>query len=117
MRQKFAPKLPKIARYSYVKCNNSNSIQYFNIFLCFSETAYLGTMILSKKVVIEPTAGVNEAKICPKIAENCKYSNLQCNNSNIFSTFQHIFVFLRKCISGYHHFKQKSGHRTNSWSE
>ena len=75
-RQNFAPKLPKIAKHSYIKCNNSNSIQYFNIFLCFSERACLGTMISSKKLIIEPTAGVNEAKICPKIAENCKYSNL-----------------------------------------
>ena len=29
---------------------------------------------------IEPTAGVNGAKICPKIDENCKYFYLQCNN-------------------------------------
>ena len=39
-------------------------------------------MISSKKVVIEPTAGVNKAKIYPKIVENCKHSYLQCNNSN-----------------------------------
>ena len=121
--------------------------------MCFSERAYLGTMILSKKVVIEPTAGVNEAKMCPKIAENCKYSNLQCNNSNIFLYFNiflcfsekaylgtmisskkriieltpgvneakicpNIFLcFSEKAYHGYHDFKQRSGHRVNSWNE
>ena len=73
-------------------------------------------MILSKKVVIEPTAGVNEAKICPKTAENCKYY-LPIQLFKYYSVFQHIFVFLRESLSGYHNIQQKSGHRTNSWSE
>ena len=30
--------------------------------------------------------------------------------------FHHIFVFHKESISGFHDFKQKSGHRTNSWS-
>ena len=34
------------------------------MFLCFTKKAYLDSMISSKKVVIEPKAGVNEAKIC-----------------------------------------------------
>ena len=41
------------------------------MFLCFPKKACLGSMIRSIKVIIEPTAGVNEAEICPKIAENC----------------------------------------------
>ena len=41
------------------------------MFLCFLKKAYLGSIILGKKVVIEPTAGVNKAKICLKDAENC----------------------------------------------
>ena len=77
---KICPKIAENCKYFNLQCNNSNIFLYFNIFLCFSENAYLGTIILSKKVVIEPTAGVNKAKICPKIAENCKYFYLQCNN-------------------------------------
>ena len=49
-----------------MKFSNSNTIQYFNIFLCFSKNVHLGFMISSKKVVIEPTAGVNQAKVCLK---------------------------------------------------
>ena len=77
---KICRKIAENCKYSNLQCNNSNIFLYFNIFLCFSENAYLGTIILSKKVAIEPTAGVNKAKICPKIAENCKYFYLQCNN-------------------------------------
>ena len=61
---KISPKIAENCLYSYIKCNNSNIIQYFKIFLCFTKKAYLGSMISSKKVVIEPTARVNEAKIC-----------------------------------------------------
>ena len=39
------------------------------MFLCFSEKAYLGTTISSKEVVIKPTVGVNEAKICLKLVK------------------------------------------------
>ena len=56
------------------------------MFLCFSKKTYQGAMISSKKVVIEPTAGVNEANICQITSKNCKYFYLQCNNSNIIST-------------------------------
>ena len=73
-------------------------------------------MILSKKVVIERTVGVNEAKNCRKTAENCKYYYLPMQLLK-YSVFQHIFKFLREIISGYHNIKQKSGHRTNSWSQ
>ena len=34
--------------------------------LCFPKKAYLDSMISSKKVVLEPTAGMNEAKSCLK---------------------------------------------------
>ena len=37
--------------------------------MCFSAKAYLGTMISRKEVVIEQTAGVNEAKICLKLVK------------------------------------------------
>ena len=92
---------------------------FASTYLCFLEKAYLSTMISSKKVVIEPTAGVNEAKICPKIAQNCPKLQIflfpnAIELSKYYSVFQHIFVFLRKSISGYHDIKQKSGHKTNS---
>ena len=31
--------------------------------------------------------------------------------------FQHIFVFHKESISRIHDFRQKGGHRTNSWSK
>ena len=62
----------------------------------FTEKSYLDTMILSKKVVIEPTAEVNEAKSCPKTAKNCKYYYLPIQLFKYYSIFQHIFVFF--CI-------------------
>ena len=70
---KLFPKIAENCEYFCIKCNNSNIIQYFDIFLCFQKKAYLDFMISSKNVVIEPTAlaGVIEAKICRKMAENC----------------------------------------------
>ena len=68
---KIWPKIAENCKYFCIKCNNSNIIKYFNIFLCFTKKSYPGSMISSKKVVKEPIAGVNEAKICLKIAENC----------------------------------------------
>ena len=43
-----------------------------HIFLFFRES-FFDTMISSKKVVTESRARVNEAKISPKTAKNCKY--------------------------------------------
>ena len=114
---KIYPKIAENCKYSYLQCNNLNIILYFNVFLCFFCFSYLGTRILSKKMVIEQTAGVNEAKNCPKTVENCKYYYLPMQLLKYYSVFQHIFKFLREIISGYHNIKQKSGHRTNSWSE
>ena len=37
------------------------------MYIFCTEKAYLGTMISSKEVVIEPTVGVNEAKIGLKL--------------------------------------------------
>ena len=67
---KIAKNYQKLLIFLYIKCNNSNIIQYFNIFLCFTKKACLGSIISGKKVVIEPTAGVNEVKFWPKIAKN-----------------------------------------------
>ena len=33
------------------------------------------------------------------------------------SIFQHVFVFHKESISGFHDFKPKKCHKTNSWSE
>ena len=65
-------------------------------------------MISNKKVVIEPTARVNEAKICSKTAKNCKYSPFPMQIFK-YTVFQHIFVFLRESISGDHDIKQENG--------
>ena len=70
----------------------------------FFKTGVFDTTISSKKVVIESRAGVIEAKICLKTAENCKYSYLQFNNSNTIEFLKHIFVsfgkiYLRTMIS------------------
>ena len=77
---KICQKIAENCKYSNFQCNNSNIFLYFNIFLCFPERACLGTMISSKKLITESTAGVNEAKICPKIVHKCNYFYLQCNN-------------------------------------
>ena len=76
---KICPKIAENCKYSYfpMQLNYPNIIQYFNIFLCFSEKVYLANMISSRKVVIKPTAGVKEAKICPKLVKKCVYSYLQ----------------------------------------
>ena len=68
-------------------------------------------MISSKKVAIEPRAGVNEGKICPKTAENCKYSYFQYNNSNTIESFCMFLSLLGK--HEYYDFKPKTGHKTN----
>ena len=60
---------------------------------------YLHTMISSKKLVLEPTAGVNETKICPKTAGK-------------FLRFSEK-TYLGTMISS----KKKSGLRTNRWSD
>ena len=72
-------KIAENCKYSYLQCNNLNIILYFNIFLCFLENSYLGTRILSKKVVIEQTAGVNEAKIAQKLPKIANVTIYQCN--------------------------------------
>ena len=48
--QNFCPKIAEFC-YSYIRCHNSI---LFNIstYFCFTKKAYLGSMILSKKVVI-----------------------------------------------------------------
>ena len=59
-------------------------------------------MISSKKVVKEPTAGgVNEAKLCPKIAENCKYFCIKCNNSKFIQYFDIFLCFQKKAYLGF----------------
>ena len=89
------PKIAENCKYSCLLCNYSDIILNFDVFV-FTEKSYLDTMILSKKVVIEPTAEVNEAKSCPKTAENCKYYYLPIQLFKYYSIFQHIFVFF--CI-------------------
>ena len=66
-------------------------------------------MISNKNVVIEPTARVNEAKICSKTAKNCKYSHFPTQIFKYYTVFQHIFVFLRESVSGCHDIKQENG--------
>ena len=111
---KFAQKLLKIANIlQYIQCSNSNIIQSFNIFIFF-RAGFFDAMISSKKVVIEPRAGVNEAKICPKTAKNCKYSLLQNARIQILMNFSTYFCLFWENISEYYEFKPKSGHRTNS---
>ena len=57
-------------------------------------------MISSKKVVIEPTAGMNKEKICTKIGKSCKYFYLPCNNSNPIKSFNILLCFSRKTCLG-----------------
>ena len=92
--------------------------QNWHNFLSHPKDEYLPTMISGKNAAREPTAGVNEAKIYSIIAENCWYSCMKCDNTNIIQYFNiSRIVFHIKSISGFHDFKQKSGQRTNSWSE
>ena len=59
--------------------------------MSYSKGEYLPTMISGKNAAREPTAGVNEAKICPKIAiipiENVIIQVL-CNISTYFCVSQ-----------------------------
>ena len=64
---------------------------------------------------MEPTAEVNKTKICPRNTKNCKYYYLPMQLLKYFSVFQHIFMFQRESISGYHDIKQKNGHKTKRW--
>ena len=66
----------------------------FQHILCFSDKAYLATIIS----VIEPIAGVNKAKVYLKIAENCKFSYLQSNNSNMIESLNLFLHLLEKQI-------------------
>ena len=68
MRQKFAQKLSTNATISIY--NAIIEILFFNLtHFCVSQRkAYLGTMISSKEVVIEPAVGVNEEKNLSKIS-------------------------------------------------
>ena len=78
-----------------------HSFKYYSIFqhiFVFLRETFFDTMISSKKVVMKPRAGRNEAKICPKTAENCKYSYLQCNNSNTIESFNIFLSLLGKQI-------------------
>ena len=79
----------------------------FLTYFVSSGKTYLSTMSPNQKVAIEPRAEVNQAKICPKTAKNCKYSYLQCNIIKILLNFSTYF-----CL-----FKPKSGQRANSWNE
>ena len=67
--------------------------------------------------MIEPTAGVNEAKVCLKTAENCNHYYLPIQLFKYYSVFQHIFVLLKENLSGYHNIKQETCHITSSWSD
>ena len=69
-------------------------------FLTYPKGEYLPTMISDKNAVREPTAGVNEAKICLKIAENCSYFCIKCNNSNIIQYFNIFLCFTKKAYLG-----------------
>ena len=63
--------IPLLGQYrEYRTLNGSNIIKYFKISLCSTKEGCFGSTISSKKMVKEPTTGMNEAKICPKIAEN-----------------------------------------------
>ena len=53
-------------------------------------------MSSSQKLVIEPTDGVNEKKICKKIAKICKQSYLQCNKSETIKFFNIFLCFCEK---------------------
>ena len=78
-RQIFAHKLPKIANIPIQNVIIEVLFNFSPYFLCFTKKEYLGSMISSKKVVIEPTAGVNEAKIWPTFAKMC-YIPIQKHN-------------------------------------
>ena len=52
----------------------SSNLKTSTYFLTYPKEEYLPTMISGKNAVREPTAGVNEAKICLKIAENSNVS-------------------------------------------
>ena len=97
-----------LVKNSEIANHNANTNESLNIF-CF---VFLGKHIWvswfsSQKVLIEWAAGVNKAKICWKTFGNCKYSYLQCNNSNAI----HIFMIFWESISKCNDFKHKHGHR------
>ena len=74
---KVYPKLPKIA---------SLPIYSVIVQILFSISTYF--CVSQRKIslnllVIKLMARIRETKICPKSAENFKYSYLQCNYSNI----------------------------------
>ena len=71
----------------------------------------------SQKLVIEPTAGVNEAKICLNIAENHKYSSLQCNNSNTIKFFNIFLCFSEKACLSIMISRKKVIIETKSWTK
>ena len=91
--QKFAQKLPKIAKIPKYNAVIQILLNLSTYFCIFQRKIFFVIKISSKKVAVEPRAGVNEAIICSKSAENCKYSYLQCNNSNTIE-FLNIFLSL-----------------------
>ena len=71
----------------------------------FSAKAYLGTMISRKEVVIEQTAGVNEAKICLKLVKKpIPYLQLQ-NYYNSQHIYLGVFLTSHAYLDGPHDFR------------
>ena len=96
-KQKFAPKLPKIPNIpKYIAV--IQILFKLSTYFCVFQRKFFGTMVSSKKLVIEPTAGVNEVKICPKIVLYCKYFYLQCINSNTIEFFNIFFPLMGKYV-------------------
>ena len=65
---KICLKITENCKYSYLQCNSSNTTKGFNIFLCFSEKAYLSIMISRKKVIIETNNWTKQDK---SLHKNC----------------------------------------------
>ena len=65
-------KIAESWKYSYLQflSTNSNTIKCFNLFLCFSEKAYLSIMISRKKVAIETNNRSKQDKNLPKNCQN-----------------------------------------------
>ena len=117
---KFATKSQIYLKFGYF-CQVSTEtfiiFQNWHNFLNYSQGKYLPTMISGKNSAREQKAGVNKTEIFHKIAKNQLIFVNKMYKFKYYVIFQHIFVFHKEGMFGFHDFRQKDGHRTNSCSE
>ena len=100
---KICPKLAKSALYSYLQWSNFKIVEIVNIFLCFSKTAYMATIISTINKVIKLSAGEGKGKFCPKLFKKPIQSYLKFQNCYICQqtlNFPNMTSYLGNTISG-----------------